>query len=57
MKEIIKILKDVDVKKENAYLPTFVGLLKIDAINKETWWVTAGGRSWACSATTEVILQ
>ena len=54
---IKKKLKDVDLSKETAYIDTFIGRLKIDSIDRNTWWVRAGGRSWSASPDKEVYVE
>jgi len=44
-----KRLKNVDLKKEKAYIKTFLGEQEITGINKTDWWVHCGRfHSYAC---------
>ena len=50
-----KKVKDVDLKKERAFVKTFLGEQEITGINKATWWIQCGPyRSWAVTPQEEV---
>ena len=45
----LKHLKDVDLKKERAFIDTFLGEQEITGINRKDWWIRCGRwHSYAC---------
>lgn len=57
---MMKHLKDVtdeEISSGLAYLDTFRSEVKIESLNRKTWWVHSGGCGWRCHPNMKVSIR